>query len=247
MTEAEWLACTDPLDMVNAVGDRLTERKLRLFLVACCRRLSQVLKERRLREAVETAERFAEGLYGEQELDEAARSACVPRQGQPPPWLAEADRAAARACSYPGYLGARTHSFTGRYQKWSYGVMRGVDAAAQTVAYRASMAEEGERALADELKAQCRVLRDIAGNPYRPVRVDARWLAWNGGCMAALAAAAYEERRLPAGTLDAGRLAVLADALEEAGCDDAEVLSHLRGPGPHARGCHILDLLLGKE
>jgi hypothetical protein len=62
-----------------------------------------------------------------------------------------------------------------------------------------------------------------------------------------LARSAYEERTLPAGALDAGRLAVLADALEEAGCDDAEVLAHLRGPGPHVRGCFALDWVLGKS
>lgn len=59
--------------------------------------------------------------------------------------------------------------------------------------------------------------------------------------------AAYEERSLPAGTLEARRLAILADALEDAGCRDQEVLNHLRQPGEHWRGCHALDLLLGKE
>src|SRR5262245_41808404 len=59
--------------------------------------------------------------------------------------------------------------------------------------------------------------------------------------------AAYEERILPAGTLDPDRLAVLSDALEEAGCDNPDILSHLRGPGPHVRGCWVLDLLLEKE
>jgi hypothetical protein len=63
----------------------------------------------------------------------------------------------------------------------------------------------------------------------------------------ALARAAYEERSLPAGTLDALCLAALSDALEEAGCDDPAVLGHLRGPGPHVRGCHVLDALLGKD
>jgi hypothetical protein len=62
----------------------------------------------------------------------------------------------------------------------------------------------------------------------------------------ALAQAAYEQRELPAGTLDMARLAVLADALEDAGCTDADLLSHLRGPGPHVRGCWAVDLILGK-
>jgi hypothetical protein len=63
----------------------------------------------------------------------------------------------------------------------------------------------------------------------------------------ALAQAAYEQRELPAGTLDLTRLAVLADALEEAGCDQADLLGHLRGPGPHVRGCWAVDLVLGKS
>jgi hypothetical protein len=50
-----------------------------------------------------------------------------------------------------------------------------------------------------------------------------------------------------AGRLDPTRLAVLADALEEAGCADAELLGHLRGPGLHVRGCWAVDSLLGRQ
>jgi hypothetical protein len=62
-----------------------------------------------------------------------------------------------------------------------------------------------------------------------------------------VAEAAYDERQLPEGTLDPARLAVLADALEDAGCNDAELLGHLRSPGPHVRGCWAVDLVLGKS
>ena len=58
---------------------------------------------------------------------------------------------------------------------------------------------------------------------------------------------AYDERLMPSGELDLGRLAVLSDALEEAGCTSAEILTHLRSPGPHVRGCWALDLILGKS
>jgi hypothetical protein len=61
-----------------------------------------------------------------------------------------------------------------------------------------------------------------------------------------LAQAAYDERDLPSGHLDPGRLAVLADALEDAGGSDPDILGHLRGPGPHTRGCWVLDALLRK-
>ena len=62
-----------------------------------------------------------------------------------------------------------------------------------------------------------------------------------------LARAAYEERELPSGHLDNARLGVLSDALEEAGCTDEALLGHLRGAGPHVRGCWALDLVLAKE
>jgi hypothetical protein len=65
--------------------------------------------------------------------------------------------------------------------------------------------------------------------------------------VAGIATAAYEARILPSGELDTARLAVLADALEEAGCTDDTLLNHLHGPGPHVRGCWALDLLLGKS
>jgi hypothetical protein len=67
------------------------------------------------------------------------------------------------------------------------------------------------------------------------------------GIILRLAQAAYECRQLPVGTLDNARLAVLADALEEAGCACPQVLGHLRGQGPHIRGCFALDLLLSKD
>jgi len=68
-----------------------------------------------------------------------------------------------------------------------------------------------------------------------------------GPTVTELVTVAYEERSLPSGELDPARLAVLADALEDAGCDTADILNHLREPRLHYRGCWPLDLLLGKE
>jgi hypothetical protein len=88
---------------------------------------------------------------------------------------------------------------------------------------------------------------EIFGNPFRPSpRIDPTRLAWNDGTVKHLAEAAYEHRSLPDGTLYGNRLAVLGDALEEAGCTDAQLLTHLRSPGPHFRGCFALDAVLGK-
>ncbi len=86
------------------------------------------------------------------------------------------------------------------------------------------------------------LFREVFGNPFRPVEASG---AWRTADVVRLAEAAYEERSLPAGTLSPDRLAVLADALEEAGCADADLLTHLRGPGPNVRGCWAVDLLTG--
>jgi hypothetical protein len=102
-------------------------------------------------------------------------------------------------------------------------------------------------AKAAERSAQCRLLHDIVGNPFRPAAaLDPACVAWRGEVVRELAWAAYDER-LPEGTLEPARLVLLADALEDAGCIDAELLGHLRGPGPHVRGCWAVDLVLWKS
>jgi hypothetical protein len=93
----------------------------------------------------------------------------------------------------------------------------------------------------------CARIHDIFGNPFRAATLSPAVLAWNDGLVVRLAQSAYDERQLPEGTLDNGRLAILADALEEAGCTVADILGHLRSPGPHVRGCWPVDLVLGKS
>jgi hypothetical protein len=91
---------------------------------------------------------------------------------------------------------------------------------------------------------QAALLRDLFGHPFHPAALNPAWLTPE---VRTLAQAAHEERALRAGTLPPARLAVLAGALEEAGCDNAEVLGHLPGEGPHVRGCWALDWLLERE
>jgi hypothetical protein len=95
--------------------------------------------------------------------------------------------------------------------------------------------QEAERA------AQCRLLRDIAGpRPFRRLRLEAGRRACQNEVPAGIAARIYQERAFD-------RLPVLADALEDAGCADADLLAHCRGSGEHVRGCWAVDLLLGKR
>jgi hypothetical protein len=120
------------------------------------------------------------------------------------------------------------------------------DSAAESAAFLFALsssdaAAERRAAEASELRAQCDFVRDLLGNPFRPVSLDA---AHRTPTVVSLARAAYDERRLPSGELDPHRLAVLADAIEEVGSPD-DLVAHLRSPGTHVRGCWAVDLCLG--
>jgi hypothetical protein len=111
--------------------------------------------------------------------------------------------------------------------------------AAREAAVKAGFPAHFQETLAVENAAQASLLRDLF-HPFPPLPPIARSLLdWDNGTLVRLAAAIYQERRW-------GDLPIVADALEEAGCTDAGLLGHLRGPGPHARGCYALDLVLGK-
>jgi hypothetical protein len=99
----------------------------------------------------------------------------------------------------------------------------------------------------ESISSQIETVRDLFGNPFRPVAILPAVVSWNDARVARIAQTAYEERSLPEGTLDNDRLAILADALEEAGCTNPDVLNHCRQPGEHVRGCWVIDLILGKE
>jgi hypothetical protein len=92
-----------------------------------------------------------------------------------------------------------------------------------------------------ERKAHAALLRDIVGDPFRPQpTIDRAWLEWGRGTVLRLAETIYRDRTF-------GQISMLGDALEDAGCTDAEILNHLRSPAPHVRGCWALDLVFGRQ
>jgi hypothetical protein len=102
---------------------------------------------------------------------------------------------------------------------------------------RDAASKRADRTYEDALKEMSALVRDIFGNPFRPVTIDSACRSPN---IAALARTIYEGRAFE-------RIPELADALEEAGCHDDDLLGHCRQPGPHARGCWGVDLILGKS
>jgi hypothetical protein len=235
MTEAEWLACADPQKMLASLRGRASGRKLRLFACACHRRVRHGCgDDDELSGAVDLIERHADGTLGGLgpgaiEQAEEALIGDANRGWRSTPWVEHASSYALDLATWPEWQ---------RCEAAGVAAFQPADPAAARAAL--DLAEAAyRRAVAAERGEQCRLLRDIFGNPFRPPQVHPAWLTWNGGTVGKLAEAVYAKRAFDG-------LPVLADALEEAGCTNADILNHLRGPGPHGRGCWALDAVLGK-
>jgi hypothetical protein len=253
MTEKEWLGCKNPQQMVGEVLARASKRKLRLFAVACCRRIWALISEGASREAVVTAEQHADGLAADAAREEALAEVVkvIEAFQERADWaregtaylqsLGERQRLCA-AWAAASTVEAAVEEDLVKICAWAMDAVapgwfigRGVD---EKIIRKDRQQEQA---------AQCALLRCLCGNPFRPPPcLHPSLLARDGGTLEGLAWAAYEQRLLPSGHLDPARLAVLADALEEAGADSA-LLDHLRGPGPHTRGCWVVDWALGKH
>jgi hypothetical protein len=222
LTREAWLSCSDPLAMLRFLHGRASGRKFRLFAAACAR------------------DEFAHGTIPEGE--------CPPESL--PQYHAAIEAAEALADGGPAPRGYFFHwvalpAYDGNTDEDVAHSALGFDA---DVGMWMAPKEATVPAMIRRYRTHpAHYLRDIFGSVFHRGALGPALRAWQGGVVVRLAQAAYEERVLPAGTLDLAQLAVLADALEDAGCTHAEVLDHLRGPGPHVRGCWAVDRLLGKE
>jgi len=226
MTEAEWLGCSDPTAMLNFLAGKASHRKLWLFACGCCRRHSILLADVRCRTAVETGERYADGIASSYELAEASEEAFCRRAdlGQSGGILEAMAMAAAFAVIDPADRDPNLPALT---------VAESVKFTSAEVLNVAQLAGTTN----DEVAAQCHLLRDIFGFIFRPVTVDPRWQT---STVVDLADAIYHERAFD-------RMQILADALMDAGCDSESIITHCRQLTEHVRGCWVVDLLLAKE
>ena len=222
MTEAEWLRSTDVGQMERFLRDHpaSNDRKLRLFGCACCRRVWRLFRDERSQRVVELAERYADGLVTDPDLTVACQEAMQATEVDHGEWqpIHGAYHHAAQAA---WWMGLTDQPFDAGY--------------VSERCYGATVCDPDDPEIEDQ--AQAALLRDIFGNPFRPVAFDPRWRTSD---TLGLARAIYEDRAFD-------RLPVLADALMDAGCADEQVLEHCRSDGPHARGCWVVDLVLGKE
>jgi hypothetical protein len=251
MTEQEWLACTDPTPMLEFLRDRASDRKFRLFACACCRRTWRLLNTDQNRRAVEAAERCADGLIGQHEL-------ALVRDATGYWWLGVGSgrerrsvlaRTATELASYVSeHQAGKAAADVARTAVWLVcQVATKREDRNNAEAYKRRLQERDE-SKAVERMALASLLREVIRNPFRPSPpLPSTVLAWSDGTVRRIAQGIYQERRLPVGTLDATRLAILADALLDGGCEDEELIAHCREPGPHYRGCWAIDAILARE
>jgi hypothetical protein len=232
MTEAEWDDCVCFDSMLTVLVDELRfnrtrkgRRKLRLIGCAGVRRLcSDLLSDDRLARAVETSERYADDLATADELSAASVEGVPLKVGQfadqsDPTWR-------------PRFVANVVYLTT---QRNAEGVALAAAVAAWTV--------QGTKPFIRQIdySATCDAVREVIGNPFRVeklliVKLRKRILTAD---VLGLAESIYEERAFD-------RMGILADALEDAGCEEAAVLSHCRSAGLHVRGCWVVDLILDK-
>lgn len=239
MTEQEWLDYADRMYIPSA-------RKQRLLLCAICRRLLHLTSDNRARKAIEVAERYADAKASLGDIQVAVNDA---REATLETMKTIADAARVEGLEVQEWTETARHSgkTTPLLAAFSASVVyelplwqRG-NASQITNLIHLALVNSADALLFGELKSEGKavqdqeaILRDI--RPPSTMQLDTAFHSRT----AALAQAIYDE-----GTFD--RMPILADALEDAGCHDAAMLEHCRGPGPHVRGCWVLDLLLGKE
>jgi hypothetical protein len=244
MTEAEWLSCADPTRLMQWERIATTERKLRLFAVACCRRIPALNSDAILAAVIDTVERFADRLATEEEVrdahlradsiaDSAGETAddCESVEGlseNTVRWQAVHCAAwATHWASFPGELRTVIDRCPGA----------AADGVGLALVGRDYEVDQLEKGATEERAVQADLFRDIIGNPFRPVDFST---SWRTGTAVSLARQMDESR-------DFSAMPILGDALQDAGCDNDDLLNHCRGPGQHVRGCWVVDLVLGQK
>ena len=252
MNEAEWLLCTDPETLLRFVSQSHPIRKFRLFAVACCRRIERLLLKTRLGyRGLVLAERLADGIRVTEDL--SAFRDQLKLQEFAFHHIDRPEDEITREVSVLFNAAGAVHAALQSDEEFRVQnpPLIGMPGHIGGVASRASMAAAQWERMTDrhplkmsvyrrEFKNLVPLVHDIFGNPFRPVCVSSSWLAWNDGAIRKMAQVVYDDRAFD-------RLPLLADALEDAGCTDADILSHCRTPGEHVRGCWVVDLLLGKS
>lgn len=259
MNSTEWNSCRSPEPMLNCIRQRDYRRKLRLFCIACCRRLGALLIDERSQLALETIENFVDGYATDAQLQEASKGAeqvflsrrlrmlaSLARPEQTEEAIQEAgglfrliNAQAARDAhdavdNDPAILAASVAWSATATDMELEGVGYSVTDSVIGTAHQAAAAVSH---LEDEESEQAELLREIFGNPFQETSLEQRFVT---PPIVAAARLMYDSR-------DFSQMPMLANALEALGCRGADIIEHCRSAAPHVRGCWVIDLILGKS
>ena len=237
MTEPEWRTSDEPITLLCGLQGRITSRKYHLFEVASARQFVPAAGSELVTRWLDHVEAVAEQRPGDEAEGDRLSDAITTlaeQTGAEARRLFEAvgdpDAAAVRSAMARYVAVSRANGTLGSMEWWFWlGDMR---PAGPPTTYSDYL----DRRTLATYRETLPLLRCVVGNPFRPVAVEP---GWRTSAVVGLATTIYADRAWD-------RLPVLADALEDAGCTNAEVIGHCRGPGPHARGCWVVDLVLGK-
>jgi hypothetical protein len=242
MTEAEWLTSGDPAQMLDFLEGKATDRKFMLFSAACLRRAWDLLVDERSRRLLLTTERFVDGSATSEEACQAydifydayKNDELEDRTGGHIHGAVECSaHSGAAAAMQVAWKVADSLAYVAT-TPWRPTIPVGGTFPAELEQPHKKAWTAAERS---ERAAQRRLVDEIFGNPFRPASLDPGWLTPS---VLQLAQTIYEEPRFEA-------VPELGRALEKAGCADPSVLDHCFEPGPHVRGCWVIDRILGKD
>ena len=238
MTEEEWLVSTDLKAMLTFLKGNVSERKLRLFACACGRHRLHRKHDERDRRILEVEERYADGMTSIESLvAEYEAAGNDPVDAMDAAYFDPYLNAYYMHAEYEQSLGTTPQEV----RLLHCGLLRDITGNPfRSTTVKRSWGERRENTVLRMAQSIYGLLRDSIGNPFRSTTVQRSWLIRNQSAVVRMAQSIYDDRSFD-------NLPILAHALEEAGCTDAEVLTHCREPGPHVRGCWVVDLILGKS
>jgi hypothetical protein len=259
MTEPEWLESKNPQPMLEYLVGRATERKFRLFAIECCRRVQKYIVDPRCIQALITLEENVQASRYDSQFEVAANNARAvwhERLYQVMASIVGDELALQAAASSMGTLTGLLDEPTASavmaqvqrdpLHRAACAIWVAAGAGDPTddedfASLRAEVASAhaaiaSGNAFAEEAH-QAQIIRDIFGNPFRRTIITPCWLTET---VVTLASGIYAERAFD-------ELSILADVLEDSGCENPEILSHCRKESSHVRGCWIIDMVLGKE
>ena len=244
MTESDWLTGSDFAAHVHFAAGRLSPRRQRLLAAGFCRAVGHLFDHPDLHAALKTVEWFADGRDSAAELEKArqrcrflaleayeayARQVDASGEGRGPEW---ARHELAWMVAFAATTPLPLSDVATRAVNAARGVSTGV---AEPVFLGASEAAVDETTRVEQSRVMAAVVREVVGNPFRPVEFLPRWRTETA---VTLARHIYDRR-------DYGAMPILADAIQEAGCEVEDVLNHCRDPDArHVRGCWVLDAVL---